>query len=106
MLNVWTTSVSSDAKLPVLVFIHGGAHMSGSSSGSESTGFPWYIGSNLAKRGPAVVVTIAYRVGALRVHRASRAVAQERIRRLGELRAHGSDQGSRVGARQYCALRW
>lgn len=65
MLNVWTTSVSPDAKLPVLVFIHGGAHMSGSSSGSESTGFPWYIGSNLAKQGPAVVVTIAYRVGAL-----------------------------------------
>lgn len=65
MLNVWTTSVSPGARLPVLVFIHGGAHMSGSSSGSESTGFPWYIGSNLAKQGPSVVVTITYRVGAL-----------------------------------------
>ena len=65
MLNIWTTSVSADAKLPVLIFLHGGAHMSGSSSGAESTGFPWYIGSNLAKKGPAVVVTIAYRVGVL-----------------------------------------
>jgi carboxylesterase type B len=45
MLNVWTTSVDPGAKLPVLVFIHGGAHMSGSSSGSDSTRFPWYIGS-------------------------------------------------------------
>lgn len=65
MLNVWTTSVSPDAKRPVLVFIHGGAHMSGSSSGAEATGVPWYIGSNLAKQGPAVVVTIAYRLGPL-----------------------------------------
>ncbi len=64
-LNIWTTSVSPDSKLPVLVFIHGGAHMSGSSSGSEATGYAWYIGSNLAKQGPAVVVTIAYRVGVL-----------------------------------------
>jgi para-nitrobenzyl esterase len=64
-LNIWTTSVSPDAKLPVLVFIHGGAHMSGSSSGMEATGYPWYIGSNLAKQGPSVVVTISYRVGVL-----------------------------------------
>ena len=65
MLNVWTTSVTPNSKLPVLVFMHGGGHMSGSSSGSEFTGFPLYIGSNLAKQGPAVVVTIAYRVGVL-----------------------------------------
>jgi len=39
--------------------------MSGSSSGSETTGSPWYIGSNLAKDGPSVVVTITYRVGVL-----------------------------------------
>ena len=65
MLNVWTTSVDPGARLPVLVFIHGGAHMSGSSSGADSVGFPWYLGSNLAKQGPSVVVTIAYRVGVL-----------------------------------------
>lgn len=64
-LNIWTTALTPDAKLPVMVFIHGGAHMSGSSSGSDSAGVPWYIGSNLAKQGPAVVVTITYRVGAL-----------------------------------------
>jgi para-nitrobenzyl esterase len=65
MLNVWTGSIDPSARLPVLVFIHGGAHMSGSSSGSESTGSPWYIGSALAREGPAVVVTITYRVGVL-----------------------------------------
>ena len=65
MLNVWTTSVDPGAKLPVLMFIHGGGHMSGSSSGADSTGFPLYIGSNLAKQGPSVVVTITYRVGVL-----------------------------------------
>ena len=65
MLNVWTTSIDPGARLPVLVFIHGGAHMSGSSSGADGTGFPWYIGSNLAMQGPAVVVTITYRVGVL-----------------------------------------
>ena len=65
MLNIWTTSVTPTTKLPVLVFIHGGGYMSGSSSGSEQAGFPLYIGSNLAKQGPAVVVTIAYRVGVL-----------------------------------------
>jgi para-nitrobenzyl esterase len=64
-LNIWTPSVGAKAMRPVLVFLHGGGHMSGSSSGAESTGVPWYIGSNLARQGPAVVVTVAYRVGAL-----------------------------------------
>lgn len=64
-LNIWTTAPQPDAKLPVLVFIHGGAYIGGSSSGSDSIGVPWYIGSNMAKQGPAVVVTIAYRVGVL-----------------------------------------
>ncbi|MFM7039246.1 MAG: carboxylesterase family protein [Planctomycetaceae bacterium] len=58
-LNVWTPSSASDqSKLPVLVWIHGGAFIQG--SGAQ----PRYDGSQLAKRG-AVVVTINYRLGPL-----------------------------------------
>jgi len=55
-LNVWTESLSGSR--PVMVWIHGGAFISGSGS------TPWYDGVNLAKRG-VVVVTINYRLGAL-----------------------------------------
>lgn len=56
-LNVWTTAKSTE-KLPVVVWIHGGAFNTGSSSQSE------YDGRNLAKKG-VVVVTINYRLGPL-----------------------------------------
>ncbi len=57
-LNVWTPRVNTQAKLPVIVFIHGG----GFSEGSGAVEI--YDGSNLAATG-AVVVTINYRVGVL-----------------------------------------
>ena len=57
-LNVWTTTAGSDAKQPVMVWIHGG----GLSLGWSHQGI--YDGVNLAKRG-VVVVTINYRLGAL-----------------------------------------
>lgn len=44
--------------LPVLVWVHGGAYLTGSGS------IAWYDGTRLAQRG-AVVVTINYRLGAL-----------------------------------------
>lgn len=54
--NVWSPS---DAEgLPVLLFIHGGAWMTGGGS------LDWYEGSILASRG-IVVVTVNYRLGAL-----------------------------------------
>jgi para-nitrobenzyl esterase len=57
-LNVFTGSAPTGAtKLPVLVWIHGGAYTNGSGS------IPWYHGSALASRG-AVVVSINYRLGA------------------------------------------
>jgi para-nitrobenzyl esterase len=56
-LNVWTPSAKPDARMPVLVWIHGGGFSSGSGS------VPIYQGDVLAKRG-VVVVTINYRVGA------------------------------------------
>jgi para-nitrobenzyl esterase len=47
-----------------LFFIHGGAHMRGSSS-DRFYGTDLYDGSYLAAHGPAIVVTINYRLGAL-----------------------------------------
>jgi para-nitrobenzyl esterase len=57
-LNLWTAAKQADERLPVLVYIHGGAFSSGS-------GDVWlYNGASLAKKG-LVVVTINYRLGAL-----------------------------------------
>jgi para-nitrobenzyl esterase len=55
-LNVWTPNARSDAKLPVLFWIHGGEFWAG--SGTEAR----YNGAKLAARG-AVVVTINHRLG-------------------------------------------
>ena len=63
-LNVWSPSLASGSALPVLVFLHGGFNVQGSSR-YELGGVRVYDGSHLAARGPAVVVTINYRVGAL-----------------------------------------
>jgi para-nitrobenzyl esterase len=57
-LNVWTPTQSPSARLPVMVWIYGGGFTGG------GTGFPIYDGTNLAKRG-VVVVSLAYRIGAL-----------------------------------------
>ena len=57
-LNVWTGASSSDANLPVMVWIHGGAFIVG--SGSEAG----YQGDRLAQDG-VVVVTVNYRLGLL-----------------------------------------
>jgi para-nitrobenzyl esterase len=56
-LNVWAP-VGDHARLPVLVFVHGGAFISGSGSSRL------YDGEHLARLG-AVVVTFNYRLGAL-----------------------------------------
>ncbi|NBD10838.1 carboxylesterase/lipase family protein [Corallococcus silvisoli] len=57
-LNVWTPRVEAQAKLPVIVWIHGGAYVIGAS------GLPPYSGVPLASR-DAVVVTLNYRLGHL-----------------------------------------
>ncbi len=57
-LNVWTPAKKPDAKLPVMVWIHGGAFNFGSAAQTE------YNGSNLAQKG-VVVVTFNYRLGPL-----------------------------------------
>ena len=57
-VNVWTPHADSAARLPVMVWIHGGAFIIG--AGSQTL----YDGTALAARG-AVVVTFNYRLGAL-----------------------------------------
>ncbi len=56
-LNVWTPRLAPSARLPVMVWIHGGGNRSGWSYE------PNYLGERLAARGDVVVVSIAYRVG-------------------------------------------
>ena len=55
-LNVWTPSTSSQAHLPVMVWIYGGGFAAGSASE------PRQDGENLAKKG-VVVVSFNYRLG-------------------------------------------
>ena len=58
-LNIWSpkVDVTDESKLkPVIVWIHGGALMVGSSA------LKWYNGETLAARSDAVVVTINYRL--------------------------------------------
>jgi para-nitrobenzyl esterase len=58
-LNVWTPARKEGARLPVMLWIHGGAFLLG--SGSTLI----YDGTSLATEGDVVVVTINYRLGAL-----------------------------------------
>jgi len=57
-LNVWTPGLDS-GKRPVMVWIHGGAFVTGSGS------TPWYDGRGFARAGDLVFVTVNYRLGVL-----------------------------------------
>lgn len=57
-LNVWAPPRRPGQRLPVIVWIHGGGYANGSAS------MPLYHGERLARQG-VLVVTIAYRLGAL-----------------------------------------
>jgi para-nitrobenzyl esterase len=59
VLNVWSPSLDPSAKLPVLVWLHGG----GLSTGSAS--WPLYDFGNLARHRGVVVVGINHRLGIL-----------------------------------------
>jgi para-nitrobenzyl esterase len=54
-LNIWSPGADGK-KRPVMVWIHGGAFLFGSGS------MPWYDGTQFAKHGDVVVVTINYRM--------------------------------------------
>lgn len=57
-LNIWAPPQRAGQRLPVIVWIHGGGYTNGSAS------MPLYHGDRLARKG-VLVVTIAYRLGAL-----------------------------------------
>lgn len=58
-LNVWTVDADPRARLPVLVWIHGGAYAFGSAADEVTHG------EALAARGQAVVVSVNHRLNAL-----------------------------------------
>ncbi|WP_159096830.1 carboxylesterase family protein [Pseudovibrio sp. Alg231-02] len=73
-LNIWTpkTEENSKASHPVMVFIHGGGFISGSSSAAYPPDFPdkstqkvLYDGTSFATEQSVVLVTLNYRLGAL-----------------------------------------
>jgi para-nitrobenzyl esterase len=53
-LNVFTPDLNPSARLPVIVWIHGGGNVNGET--------PDYDGSKLASQGKTIVVTVAYRL--------------------------------------------
>lgn len=59
-LNVWTQSIDPEAKLPVMVWIHGGGYTMGSSIELEA-----FDGMRLSKHGDVVVVSINHRLNVL-----------------------------------------
>jgi len=59
-LNIWTTSLDTAVKKPVLVWLHGGAYAAGSSIEHIA-----YDGANLCADGDVVVVSINHRLNIL-----------------------------------------
>ncbi len=55
-LNVWTQGLGDGKKRPVVVWLHGGGFVAGSGA------WPIYDGTNLARKGDAVVVTLNHRL--------------------------------------------
>lgn len=62
-LNVWRPASGTKPRA-VMVFVHGGGHVQGSTS-QVSSGVVLYDGATLASKGNVVVVTVQYRLGAL-----------------------------------------
>ncbi len=59
-LNLWTTSLDPSAKMPVMVWLHGGGHATGSSIELYA-----YDGMELAEFGKVVVVSVNHRLNCL-----------------------------------------
>ncbi|MDX8056542.1 carboxylesterase family protein [Lentzea sp. BCCO 10_0798] len=59
-VNVWTKSLRTEARRPVVVWLHGGGFSSGSSSE-----LPYYDGRNLADHGNTVFVSVNHRLNVL-----------------------------------------
>lgn len=65
-LNVWRPApgAAGGEPLPVMVFVHGGGNVTGSTS-EERSGVRTYDGARLSARGEVVVVTLQYRLNIL-----------------------------------------
>lgn len=59
-LNIWTQTLDEGAKKPVMVWLHGGAFMEGSSIEQQA-----YDGHNMSACGDVVVVTLNHRINIL-----------------------------------------
>ncbi len=59
-LNIWTPNLDHDAKRPVLVWLHGGGYITGSSIEQVA-----YDGKNMSSYGDVVVVSINHRLNVL-----------------------------------------
>jgi len=59
-LNIWTPGINDDRKRPVMVWLHGGGFVSGS---SQELGA--YDGERLSRRGDVVIVSLNHRLGPL-----------------------------------------
>ncbi len=59
-LNIWTQSISTSAKKPVMVWLHGGGFAMGSSIEQVA-----YEGGNMSKHGDVVVVSLNHRLNIL-----------------------------------------
>lgn len=81
-LTIWTPAADAKPR-PVLVWLHGGAWMSGAGS------LDWYSGATMAREGDIVVVGVNYRLGA-----------------LGYLHHPAISPGNLGTADQIAALRW
>ncbi len=60
VLNIWTQSIAPNVKKPVMVWMHGGQFINGSSMESYA-----YEGKNLSEFGDVVVVSVNHRVNIL-----------------------------------------
>ena len=87
-LNVWTPSCDRERR-PVMVYIHGGAYLTGSGSS------PLYDGVRLCRRGDVVVVTLNHRLNVF---------GHLFLQRLGEARF--ADSGNVGMLDLVLALRW
>lgn len=59
-INVWTPAIDDNVKRPVMVWLHGGGYVAGSSQELRM-----YPGDGLARRGDVVAVSVNHRLGAL-----------------------------------------
>jgi para-nitrobenzyl esterase len=59
-VNLWTPGINDHQKRPVMVWLHGGGFVSGSSQEHRS-----YDGERLSRRGDVVVVSLNHRLGCL-----------------------------------------